>query len=173
MLAAARILSSRFPDLQFVLPMAPTLDHDFVNAFVDQGGVTVRMVDGRVYDVLRASHAAIVASGTATLETGLMAVPMVIVYRISALNYFILTKLVRGVRDVGLVNIVAGKRIAPELVQKDSTPKNMADAVTAMLNDPVYYERMRRDLVAIRTGLGDAGASTRAAAVVQELLTQA
>ncbi len=172
MLAAARILSSRFPDLQFVLPMAPTLDHGFVHAFVDQGGVTVKMVDGRVYDVLRASDAAIVASGTATLETGLMAVPMVIVYRISALNYFILTKLVRGVRDVGLVNIVAGRRIAPELVQKDSTPKNMADAVTAMLSDSVYRERMRRDLAAIRSGLGDAGASTRAAAVVQEILTQ-
>jgi lipid-A-disaccharide synthase len=173
MLAAATILSSRFPDLQFVLPVAPTLDRSSVSGFVERSGVPVRLVEGRAYDTLRASDAAIVASGTATLETGLMAVPMVIVYRISALNYFILTKLVRGVKDVGLVNIVAGRRIVPELVQKDSTPQNMADAVSAMLNDPVYYKRVRSDLFAIRARLGEGGASARAAAVVKEVLAQA
>jgi lipid-A-disaccharide synthase len=173
MLAAATILTSRFPDLQFVLPVAPTLDRAYVSGFVGRCGVPVRLVEGRAYDALRASDAAIVASGTATLETGLMAVPMVIVYKISALNYFILTKLVRGVKDVGLVNIVAGRRIVPELVQKDSTPRNMADAVAAMLNDTVYYERIRSDLFAIRAGLGEAGASARAAAVVKEVLAQA
>ncbi len=128
MLAAAKILLSRFQDLQFVLPVAPTLDQEFLQDFVNQSGVPIRMVEGRVYDALRASDAAIVASGTATLETGLMAVPMVIVYRISSLNYFILTKIIRGVKNIGLVNIVAGKRIVPELVQQESTPENMADA---------------------------------------------
>jgi lipid-A-disaccharide synthase len=172
MLSAARILLSRFQDLQFVLPVAATLDHGFVRSFVEQAGVPVRMVEGRVYDALRASDAAIVTSGTATLETGLMAVPMVIVYRISALNYFILTKLVRGVENVGLVNIVAGKRIVPELVQKDSTPENMADAITTVLTDPDYYNQIRNDLAEVRTRLGEAGASTRAASVVREILMQ-
>jgi lipid-A-disaccharide synthase len=170
MLAAAKILLSRFQDLQFVLPVAPTLDCDFVRSFVEQGGVPVRMVEGRVYDALKASDAAIVASGTATLEVGLMALPMVIAYRISALNYFILTKLVRGVKNVGLVNIVAGRRIVPELVQKDSTPKNMADAVTKMLSDPAYYKIVADDLAGVRVQLGEAGASARAAAVVMEVL---
>jgi lipid-A-disaccharide synthase len=119
---------------------------------------------------LKASDAAIVASGTATLETGLMALPMVIAYRISALNYFILTKLVRGVKNVGLVNIVAGKRIVPELVQNDSTPKNMADSVTKMLSDPVYYKEVTDGLACVRAQLGEAGASARAAAVVMEVL---
>ncbi len=170
MLSTARILSTRFPDLQFVLPVAPTLDKDFIRTFIDGGSVTVRIIDGRVYDVLKASDTAIVASGTATLETGLMAVPMVIVYRISALNYFILTKLVRGVQNVGLVNIVAGRRIVPELIQKDATPNKIADAITSILNDPVYYNYIRDGLVGVRTRLGDAGASTRAASVVMELL---
>jgi lipid-A-disaccharide synthase len=111
-----------------------------------------------------------VASGTATLETGLMAVPMVIAYRISALNYFLLTKVVRGVKDVGLVNIVAGRRIVPELVQTDSTAGNMADEVAAFLNDADYHARTRSDLIAMRSRLGDAGASKRAAAVVREFL---
>ena len=170
MLAAAKILLSRFQDLQFVLPVAPTVDRDFVRSFVEQGGVPVRMVEGRTYDALKASDAAIVASGTATLETGLMALPMVIAYRISALNYFILTKLVRGVKNVGLVNIVAGKRIVPELIQNDSTPENMADSITKMLSDAVYYKEVADDLACVRARLGEAGASARAAAVVMEVL---
>ena len=173
MLAAAKILLSRFKGLQFVLPVAPTVDLDFVRSFVEQGGVPVRMVEGRTYDALKASDAAIVASGTATLETGLMALPMVIAYRISALNYFILTKFVRGVKNVGLVNIVAGKRIVPELVQDYSTPKNMADAVTKMLGDPVYYKEVADSLDCMRALLGEAGASARAAAVVMEVLRSA
>jgi lipid-A-disaccharide synthase len=170
MLKAAKVLSSRFPDLQFVLPLAPTLEREFVLAFVAQGDVPVRMVEGRVYDVLRASDAAIVASGTATLETGLMAVPMVIVYRISALNYFILTKLVRGVKNVGLVNIVANKRLVPELVQRESTPENIADALMNILDDPARYQQIRGQLAGIRAQLGEAGASRRAASIVLEFL---
>ena len=170
MLAGAKILLSRFQDLQFILPVAPTLDQEFVRVFVEQGGVPVRMVEGRVYDTLRASDAAIVASGTATLETGLMAVPMVIVYRVSSLNYFILSKFVRGVKNVGLVNIVAGKRIVPELVQKESTPENMASAIAALLSDPLRAQGIRTELIEVRKRLGDAGASARAAAVVREVL---
>jgi len=171
MLAAAKILSTRFSDLQFILPVAPTLDQDFVRAFVEQCGVPVHLVDGRVYDALRASDAAIVASGTATLETGLMAVPMVIVYRISSITYFILSRLVHaGLKHIGLVNIVADERIVPELVQEEATPQHMADEIDKMLADPVYSDRIRTGLVGVRKRLGDAGASARAAAVVRELL---
>ena len=173
MLAAARTLTERFPDLQFVLPVAPTLDHAFVRAFTERVPITLRIIDGKTYDALKASDAAMVTSGTATLETGLMAVPMVIVYRISGLNYFILTKIIRNVKNVGLVNIVAGKRIVPELVQRESTPRNMADAVTAMLADPEYYNRVLNDLTEMRISLGKEGASARAASVVQEILAQA
>jgi len=171
MLAAAKILSSRFQDLQFILPVAPTLEKSFVNTFVEQCGVSVRVVEGRVYDVLRASDAAIVTSGTATLETGLMAIPMVIIYRISALSHFIISKLVHAeVKHVGLVNIVADERLVPELIQEELTPQHMADAVGRMLIDPVYYDQIRDGLERVRKRLGDAGASARAAAVVRELL---
>ena len=171
MLAAAKILQARFPDLQFILPVAPTLEQNFINTFVEQGGVSVRVIEGRVYDVLRASDAAIVTSGTATLETGLMAIPMVIVYRISAITYYILSKLVHaGLQHVGLVNIVADARLVPELIQERSTPRHMADAVARMLTDPGYYDQIRVGLEGVRKRLGDAGASARVAAVVRELL---
>ena len=173
MLAAAKILSNRFQDLQFILPVAPTLELSFVHTFVEQCGVSVRVVEGRVYDVLRASDAAIVTSGTATLETGLMAIPMVIVYRISSITYYIVSRLVHaGLKHVGLVNIVADDRLVPELIQEESTPQHMADAVARMLIDPVYYDGIREGLDRVRKRLGDAGASTRAAAVVRELLAK-
>ena len=171
MLAAAKILSNRFQDLQFILPVAPTLELSFVHTFVEQCGVSVRVVEGRVYDVLRASDAAIVTSGTATLEAGLMAIPMVIVYRISSITYYIVSRLVHaGLKHVGLVNIVADERLVPELIQEESTPQHMADAVARMLIDPVYYDGIREGLDRVRKRLGDAGASARAAAVVRELL---
>lgn len=170
-LAAVKILASRFPDLQFILPVAPTLDQNFVRTFVEQCGVPVQLIEGRVYDALKASDAAIVASGTATLETGLMAVPMVIVYRISAITYFVLRRLVHaGLQHVGLVNIIADERLVPELIQERSTPQHMADAVARMLDEPVYYERIRKGLEGVRKRLGDAGASRRAASVVREML---
>lgn len=171
MLSAARILSSRFPDLQFILPLAPTLDREFVLSFTDQAGVLLRIVEGRAYDVLKASDTALVASGTATLETGLMGVPMVIMYRVSPLTYFIGKRFI-DVDHVGLVNIVAGKRIVPELIQDEVTPGKIADAVTSMLTDQAYYMRICEDLTEVKMRLGEPGASRRAALVVRELLEQ-
>jgi lipid-A-disaccharide synthase len=96
----------------------------------------------------------------------------VIIYRISATTYYILSKLVHaGLKHVGLVNIVADERLVPELIQKQATPQHMADAVDRMLIDPVYYEKIRAGLDGVRKRLGDAGASARAAAIVRELLT--
>ncbi|HXY53704.1 MAG TPA: lipid-A-disaccharide synthase [Nitrospirota bacterium] len=169
MLQAARELDAMFRDLQFVLPVAPTLTMDFIRQHVEGSGVPVKIVDGGVYDALRASDAAIVTSGTATLETGLMGVPMAIVYRISKVSYFI-GRLIIDVDHVGLVNIVAGKRLVPELIQKDATPQNMAIAISKMLRDPIYYKKITDGLAAVRVQLGDAGASARAAAVVLSLL---
>ncbi len=169
MLAAGAILASKFADLQFVLPVAPTLDVEFVRGYVVKSAVPVQVVDGRVYDALRASDAAMVTSGTATLETGLMEVPMVIVYRMSALS-FAIGRLIIDVEHVGLVNIVAGKRVAPELLQDDATPENMAGAISGMLADPVKYRRVKNDLVRMKTQLGEGGASARAAAIVLEIL---
>jgi lipid-A-disaccharide synthase len=172
MLAAAKLLQGRFPDIQFILPVAPTLEQDFVKRFVDESGVPVTVIDGRVYDVLRASDAAIVTSGTATLETGLMAVPMVIVYRASRLTYWI-GKLLVSVRNFGLVNIVAGRAVVPELLQDDATPERIAEELGSILADPEKHRRITEELVNVRTVLGAGGASQRAAAVVRELLTKA
>jgi lipid-A-disaccharide synthase len=170
MLGAVKLLSERFPDMQFVLPVAHTLSRDFVQAMVDRAGTPVTLTDGRVYDVLKASEAAIVTSGTATLETGLMAVPMVIIYRVSKITHFVLSRLVTDVKHIGLVNIVSGERLVPELIQEAATAENIANAVTTMLEDSAYQARIRFGLEQMRAKLGSSGASARAAAVVMELL---
>ena len=171
MLAAAGILKGRFEDLQFILPVAHTLSESFIRKFTDASRIPVTLVNGRVYDALRASDAAIVTSGTATLETGLMAVPMIIVYRFSNLSYLIGRMLVH-VKQIGLVNIVAGKCLVPELIQHASTPENMADAISNILGDPAAYQKMRNELAGIRTLLGEGGTSSRVASVVLEFLNQ-
>lgn len=172
MLKAATILLGRFPDAQFVLPVAPTLAHDLVERYVAESGVPVRIIDGKVYDVLRASDAAIVTSGTATLETGLMAVPMVIVYRISGLSYLIGRMFIR-VKHIGLVNIVAGRTVVPELIQDDVTPERIAGAIGTLLADRDKHRQVETDLRQVRALLGEGGASSRAASVARELLERA
>jgi lipid-A-disaccharide synthase len=169
MLEAAKLLQARFPDIQFVLPVAPTLNRSSVQGYVEKSGVAVSMVDGRVYDVLRASDAAIVTSGTATLETGLMAVPMVIVYRASRLTYWI-GRLLVSVRNFGLVNIVAGRAVVPELLQDEATPERIAEELGTIIADPERHRRITEELVRVRTVLGEGGASRRAASAVLELL---
>lgn len=169
MLRAAKILLGRYPDLQFILPVAPTLDRTFVEGFVKNSEVPLTIVDGRAYDVLRASDAAMVTSGTATLETGLMAVPMVIVYRASRLTYWI-GRLLVSVRNFGLVNIVAGRAVVPELLQDEATPERIAEELGTILADPEKHRRITEELVRVRTVLGEGGASRLAASAVLELL---
>jgi lipid-A-disaccharide synthase len=172
MLKAATILRGRFPDIQFVLPVAPTLSRDLVERYVAESGVPVRIINRQVYDVLRASDAAIVTSGTATLETGLMTIPMVIVYRISWLSYLIGRMFIR-VKHIGLVNIVAGRTVVPELIQDDVTPENIAGAIETFLSDQGIHKQVENDLIQVRVQLGEGGASIRAASVARELLDRA
>ncbi|HWR72636.1 MAG TPA: lipid-A-disaccharide synthase [Nitrospirota bacterium] len=165
MLGAVQLLAERHLDLQFVLPVAPTITSDYIRSFTERCPVPVRLSEGNVYDVLRASDAAIVVSGTATLETGLMGVPMVIIYRVSRLTAF-LVKMLATYDHVGLVNIVANRRIVPELVQEEAAAGNIAAALSAILSDPGRRSSMKDDLAALRSRLGDAGASRRAAEIV-------
>ena len=125
MAKAARILENRFPSIQFVLPVAHTLPPDLISGILAQSDISVRLVTGMTYEALAISDVAIVASGTATLETALLVKPMVIVYKVSPLTYFFGKMIVR-IKHMGLANIIAGRTIIPELMQKDFTPERVA-----------------------------------------------
>lgn len=169
MIGAAEILTRQFPGIQFLIPLAETLDEAFVRPMIGSGAGEIKIVQDDVYDVVGSADAAIVASGTATLETALLMTPMVIVYRVSPLSYHI-GKLLIGIENIGLVNIIAGRKIVPELIQKEACPERMAAEVTAILKSSSRRKGMKGDLAAIRERLGRPGAAGRAAEVALELL---
>lgn len=165
--AAVSLLAERRPDLQFVLAAAPSLDAARLESHL--AGLPVRIVSGRTHDVLAGAAVALVASGTATVETALLGTPMVVVYRVSPLSYALGRPLVR-LPCFAMVNIVAGRRIVPELIQGDFTPRRVAEEALSLLQDPEKADTMRREFREVRRLLGEPGASGRAARAVLETL---
>jgi len=169
MLETAAILKERIPTVQFVLPLAETLPYDLVQGLISQQGIAVRIIQGDVYDVVGLADIAVVASGTATLETALLGVPMIIVYKVSPLSYCIGRMFVH-VDHIGLVNLIAGRRIVPELVQGEATPEKMGEEVYDILTSGARMEEMKRDLMHVNKMLGEPGASHRAARLACEVI---
>jgi lipid-A-disaccharide synthase len=129
----------------------------------------VPVVAGQTHGVLSSATLALVASGTATVETALLDTPMVVVYRVSPLTYLLGRPFVR-VREFAMVNLIAERTVAPELIQADFTPERVAAEALSLLGDPEKRRRMRANLGEVRRRLGGPGASARAAeAVVEEL----
>jgi lipid-A-disaccharide synthase len=165
MVDGARLLSSQLPDVQFLLARAPGLDDALFTPATASGAPSIRVVEGATDDVLQAADVVITASGTATVQTALHGRPMVIVYRLSPLTYAIGKRVVR-VSSYGMVNLVAGRPVVPELIQAGCTPDAIAREAASLLTDRARADRMREDLADVRARLGGSGASSRAAAAV-------
>ncbi|MGD0169939.1 MAG: lipid-A-disaccharide synthase [Smithella sp.] len=169
LLRAAQILKREMPDLQFVLPLADTLEETSVTEIISRFNVDVKVVSGHTYDVISCADLALVASGTATLETALLGVPMIIVYKISLLSYFI-GRLFVHVKNIGLVNIIAGKTIVPELIQGDASGKRIAAESLSILKNGERRQKMIKELEVIRARLGEPGAARRAAQIAHDMI---
>jgi lipid-A-disaccharide synthase len=156
------------PELEFLLPLAPAIEPALLEPHLR--ALPVRLVpQGNARNVLAACQAAIVASGTATVEAALMGAPMVVVYRLSTLTHFLGRRFVK-VPHVAMVNLIAGKRAVPELIQDDFSPDRVAAEVRSLLEEPERRRAMQADLDEVRRRLGERGASARAAAAVNALL---
>jgi lipid-A-disaccharide synthase len=166
MLATAALLRVN-PGVQIGVSIAPHLERELLARFVP-ASLPVTWISGDTHNLMAHADAAIVTSGTATLETGWFGTPMAVVYRTSAPTYAIGRMLVR-VDAIGLVNIVAGRKVVPEFIQHDLKPALLAGAVRRMIVDREYAASIRRDLSVIRTRLGEPGASARVAAGILEL----
>lgn len=165
---AARLVAARVPRAQFVVARAPSLDRSLfepVVAAARPGGPPIAVVEGRADDVLAASDVVVTASGTATVQAALHERPMVIVYRLSPLTYYLGKPFVR-VDTYGMVNLVAGRRVATELIQNAFTPEAAADETVRLLTDEARAQEMRAALREVRERLGAPGASRRAAEAV-------
>ena len=166
MLGAARIVQQRRPETQFLLQRANTLPADFLDARVAAAGLSdVVIHTGRYPEILTACDAGAVASGTASLESALAGLPMVVVYRMKATSYFIARMLVK-LPHIAMPNLIAERRVVPELIQGECTPEAIARELTGYLEDPARIARVREELAEVRRRLGDSGAFERAAAAV-------
>jgi lipid-A-disaccharide synthase len=164
--AVDRMVKQR-PDLRFVLAVAPALDRAALRA--PFGTLPVNAVQGQTHAALGAADMAVVASGTATVEAALLETPMVVVYRMSPLTYGIGRPFVQ-VPHFAMANLIAGRRLVPELIQKDFTGERVAAESLRLLGDPARLAEMRDGLREVRIRLGEPGASARAAeAVLAEL----
>lgn len=170
MLMAARLLAEKVKPVQFLLPLAATLDEAWMRERIAGADAPeIRLIRGATYDAVAAADAAVVVSGTATLETALLGTPLIVIYKVSALSYLIGRMLI-SVDHIGLVNIVAGKTVAPELIQHEANPERIAAEVLAILGDDDRRKAIREELSRIREKLGSPGAAQRAACLALELL---
>lgn len=171
MLEACRLMTDMLSPLQFVLPLAPTLPVSFVQDIIKRSPVRVKVVEEDLYDAIALSDAAIVASGTATLETALLGVPMVVIYKISGLSYAIGKKFIK-VDYISLVNLIAGRAVVPELIQQDASPARIAAEVKALIVNEEARQAMKESFTVLRGKLGSPGASQRTAQIACAMLRE-
>jgi len=169
MLRAAEILHGVWPNLRFVLPVAPTVAPGRIEARVRDALVDVALWREDMHRILPACDVALVASGTATLETAVHEVPMVIAYKVSPLSFRIGKAVIR-VPFIGLVNLVAGRKVVPELIQDEVTPVRLAREAGRLLVSGPDRENMVQELGRVKTLLGKGGASERTAAIALRML---
>jgi lipid-A-disaccharide synthase len=169
LMQACRHILQKHP-VQFVLALAPGTPPSSLQQYLVPD-VPMRMVEDSTYDALGAADISVVSSGTATVEAALMDAPMIMIYRVAPLTAAIARWLVRT-RVYAMVNLIAGERIVPELVQKDFTPERVAAEAVRLLDSPESRAAMRKGYADVRKKLGPPGAIERAADIIAGMLAE-
>ncbi|MCM8760855.1 MAG: lipid-A-disaccharide synthase [Candidatus Omnitrophica bacterium] len=166
---ASELIEKRLGNTQFIISKRPERPMELYEEAITGFKFDIRFAEEDLHNIVAASDLAIVASGTATLETAILGTPLIVIYRANFLT-FLLYKMVSTTRYLGIVNIVAGKEIAPELLQFNMTPEKIASKAIEMLSSPELIASIRRELAAVKASLGSPGASLRAAQAIIALL---
>ncbi len=169
MLDTAENLAGSYAGIQFVLPQADSITDELLQQYIQPSVVNITVIKGEPYDVIQCCDAVMTTSGTASLEIALLSIPMVIAYKLSALTYFLGKKLV-NTKYIGLPNIIAGKGIIKELIQKDVTVDNLAAEVHLILDDKIYRNNMLDELALVKEKLGSGGGSKNMADLAMQML---
>lgn len=162
LLSAAEKLARHKPGTKFLLAQASTIQDNLLQAFLEGNRVPITVMKEQTSEVLAVSDFALVKSGTAILQAAVVGTPMVLLYQISALEWWI-ASFFKRVKWIGLVNLVAGRSVVPELVQHEATGQRLYEEALRILEDPIAYADMKRSLAEVRDTLGAPGASARAA----------
>ena len=162
--AAAQLVLAE-PGTQFILAQASSINDNLIQALLQNSPVPVRVVYDKASEVMALSDVLFIASGTATLQAAVVGTPMVLLYKTAPLTYRLARWLI-NVKWIGLVNLVAGRSIVPELIQDEATVERLCEEVLRLLRDPSAYNGMKEGLCQVRQSLGEPGATSRAAQVV-------
>jgi len=169
-LKAIQQIQKQLPAVQVVVAQAHSLSDSIIRGLLGPSEKTIQVLKGQPNEVMAASDLLLITSGTATLQGALIGTPMIIVYRASPLTYQIAKRLVT-IPHIGLVNILAGKGVVPELLQDRMTPERISQEAMCILEDPDRQKSMKQEFQAIRNSLGGPGASRRAAEMILAEIT--
>ena len=174
MLSAAAIMTGYGGSFRFLLPLAPSIPLATVRPYIERSGVKVEVTSGGAYNALAAGHLAMIASGTATLEAGIIGTPFITVYRVSSIS-FLIYRLLRNRSDWGkpvlisLPNLIAGRLLVPELLQKNLNPSSLAAEAGKIIRNSALHASMIAGLRETKRALGPPGAMRRVAEIALRL----
>jgi lipid-A-disaccharide synthase len=173
MLEAAKAIRESRPAIDFIVSLASSVKADHVKSIMaDHDAPPFDLIPGGAGEAFARCDLVIAASGTVTLEAALYGLPMVILYRVSPLSYWMGRSMIR-VKHISLVNLISGREVVPELIQHRATPRNIADATLAIIDDPDRFHRLKNELANIRHRIASAGngdAAGRVARIALEML---
>lgn len=169
-LEVARRLYKNFEKIRFVLMVAPTLEQDYIREAMGDIGFPIMVVKDEPFEMINLCDFILAASGTATLMVGLLEKPMVVMYKMKFMTGLIAKLFVRGVKFFGIVNLIYDREVVPERWQSGTHPDELYKLMARYIEDQAYTTKVRADLHALRTKLGDKGATKRVAASLEEFL---
>ena len=165
LLESAKAILDKLPQVQFVLLKAPGLVREIFESKIRKYEFPIALCESQTYDFLKCCDFVLVSSGTATLETAIMQKPMIVVYKVSFLNWLIAKPLIR-LPFIGLVNVVAGKEVVPEFIQYKARPRLIAEKTIEILTSQTALTNVKAELEKVRKNLGSSGASQKAAEII-------
>ena len=171
MIQAAEKIRSELGSCQFLLPIADSINPDLIRQRLGTNPLGIQLIQGETYDVMNSCDMLIIASGSATLEAGILGCPMVIVYKLNPLTHWLADRLIK-IPLVGLVNIVAGEEVVPELIQHKVTAENISSEALAILRTPEKEQAMRERLLKIRESLGEPGVMKAVAKRIADFMVE-
>jgi lipid-A-disaccharide synthase len=171
MLKASVLINRGVKEAQFVIAKAPLVDWDIYNRKIRGFDLDLKVIEGKTYDCLNIADFCLVCSGTATLETAIIEKPFVVIYKMGLLNYLLYRPQVK-VPYIGMVNIVAQRKIIPEYIQYNAKPEKIAAYIKDILTNPEELARIKRFLSEVKNRLGEKDASLKAAQIILEFLNK-
>src|SRR3989338_800609 len=168
-LKASSLIKEKYPSTQFLLPLSSSVDENYLKDFITSEYSHIKHYRGKNYDVMKVSDLLITKSGTSTLEAAIIGTPMMVIYKSSFIS-FCLAKILVYLSYAGLPNLLAGREIAPELIQFGANPGNIAEKAMYFLKDQNRLNQMKEELKKVKHSLGEPGASKKVAWIIIEYL---